>query len=252
MRFKELIVETFELDAPVAEIKSGQRGGWVADIQKVLRELGYNLGKYGPNGDGVDGIVGPYTLNALTDFTKDNQIEHPEGKITSEVVFALDDTAKEKGLDKTLKHENELNYNTSQTAGSYKAVNAKEIYNYITQEKGLSKIHALGMLANIQAESSFNPGAVGDRGSSGGLFQHHKTRWSNLKAFAEKRNKDWSDWKTQIDFALSEPAGQEYAATNFKTAADSTIWFTKYFEIPANKDQQAAIRVNNLKNYDFA
>lgn len=252
MRFNELVMEGFELDAPVGEIRDGHRGAWVADIQKALVALGYNLGKFGPNGNGVDGIVGSYTLGALRNFAKDSKIDDPEGKISNEVIFVLDDTIKDKGLDKDLKHENELVYNTSQTQGSYQPVQARKVYDYLVGEKGLTKQQALGILANIQAESSFNPSAIGDNGTSGGMFQHHKTRFSGLKQFAKKRGTEWSDWKTQIDFALSEPAGQQYQDINFKTAADASIWFTKYFEIPANKEQQAAIRLNNLKYYDFA
>ena len=44
-------------------------------------------------------------------------------------------------------------------------VSQKEIYNYLIS-KGLSRNHALGMLANIKAESNF------DAGLSGGSFSN--------------------------------------------------------------------------------
>jgi murein DD-endopeptidase MepM/ murein hydrolase activator NlpD len=37
----------------------------VANLQKMLKSLGYDLGNYGPNKDGVDGIMGFYTQKAL-------------------------------------------------------------------------------------------------------------------------------------------------------------------------------------------
>jgi len=42
----------------------------VVKTQEKLRDLGYDLGPYGPNGDGVDGIVGPYTQAAIDAYAK--------------------------------------------------------------------------------------------------------------------------------------------------------------------------------------
>lgn len=36
----------------------------VVDIQKILVDKGYDLGEYGPNKDGIDGIMGPMTKKA--------------------------------------------------------------------------------------------------------------------------------------------------------------------------------------------
>lgn len=42
----------------------------VVKTQEKLRDLGYDLGPYGPAGDGVDGILGPYTQAAMDAYTK--------------------------------------------------------------------------------------------------------------------------------------------------------------------------------------
>lgn len=42
----------------------------VAKKQQELVDKGYDLGPYGPKGDGVDGIVGPYTQSAMDAFAK--------------------------------------------------------------------------------------------------------------------------------------------------------------------------------------
>jgi murein DD-endopeptidase MepM/ murein hydrolase activator NlpD len=42
----------------------------VVKTQKKLRDLGYDLGPYGPKGDGVDGIGGPYTQAAMAAYAK--------------------------------------------------------------------------------------------------------------------------------------------------------------------------------------
>ena len=46
------------------EYLSGKRPG--------LKNTGYNLGPYGPAGDGIDGIVGANTRKALRDFQRDH------------------------------------------------------------------------------------------------------------------------------------------------------------------------------------
>lgn len=42
----------------------------VAKKQEELVKLGYDLGPYGPKGDGVDGITGPYTQAAMDAYEK--------------------------------------------------------------------------------------------------------------------------------------------------------------------------------------
>lgn len=44
-------------------------------IQSKLKELGYNLGMFGPNKDGVDGNYGRRTLMAIKDFQRKNGIK---------------------------------------------------------------------------------------------------------------------------------------------------------------------------------
>ncbi len=97
-------------------------------------------------------------------------------------------------------------------------VSVQEIYNNL-REKGLSHQHAVGMVANIKAESDFDPGAIGDNGTSGGLFQHHDgkdaTRFTALKEFAGENWK--TNWKAQIDYALTEKDTELYLYKNFNT-----------------------------------
>ena len=42
----------------------------VKALQQMLKDRGYDLGDYGPNKDGVDGIMGPYTKTALAAYQK--------------------------------------------------------------------------------------------------------------------------------------------------------------------------------------
>jgi murein DD-endopeptidase MepM/ murein hydrolase activator NlpD len=130
--------------------------------------------------------------------------------------------------------------------GEENFVSSKDIYSYLSS-KGIPHNHIMGMLANIQAESSFNAGAIGDNGTSGGLFQHHKERFTGMVAFA---GKDWAkNWKRQIDYALREDAGKQYTNQQFKTPEEASSWFTLNFERPSNKESKAKQRLGNLKNF---
>lgn len=140
----------------------------------------------------------------------------------------------------------------SRTKGAKNYVPPKQIYDYL-KGKGLTDNQAKGMIANIQAESSFDSAIVNpnDKGApAGGLFQHRADRFNQMKAYV---GNDWqTNWKKQIDFALSEQAGKEYKKTNFSTAAEATTAFTRTFEKPANWQDAAQKRVNNLSGIDRA
>jgi hypothetical protein len=136
----------------------------------------------------------------------------------------------------------------SDKAGRLDTVKSKEMYDYLTKEKGLSHEQSIGILANIQAESSFMPGVIGDDGTSGGLFQHHNERFEEMKKFV---GKDWqTDWKKQIDFALQEKEGKEYTGKTYKSSEEATKEFTRKFERPKEPEAQAEKRVANIPNIE--
>lgn len=52
----------------------------IAKQQKMLKDKGYNIGTYGPNKDGVDGLMGPMTQAALQAYQQGippNQVRKP-------------------------------------------------------------------------------------------------------------------------------------------------------------------------------
>ena len=132
-------------------------------------------------------------------------------------------------------------------------VSIKEVYNYLMTKPNMTKNKALGIIANIQTESLFYSDAVemGDVKNKGiGLFQHtYKTR---KKAFLEAVP-DWkTNWKGQIDFALSEPEGQAYLNKSYKDKAAATEDFMKNFENPKDQSSKAIQkRIDNLNIISF-
>lgn len=127
-------------------------------------------------------------------------------------------------------------------------VNPNEIKSYLSS-KGLDPNQVAGIMANIKAESSFDSGALGDNGTSGGLVQHNGPRFSGMVQAAGGQDQWQKNWKAQLDYALSEPAGARYQTMTFPTPQAATTWWTINFEIPANKEQQAAIRSQSASQF---
>lgn len=55
-------------------LKRGSKGGDVTELQRILVGLGYDLGTYGPDGNGVDGDYGAATEKAVRKFQSTQQI----------------------------------------------------------------------------------------------------------------------------------------------------------------------------------
>ena len=119
--------------------------------------------------------------------------------------------------------------------------------------KGLTSAQVIGMLANIQHESGFRPNVqVTDSNGlpSGGLFQHNGPRFQTLM---NKLGKSWStNWKGQIDFALSEPDGQRYVNNKFTDPHQASKWWTINFERPAKAKATAQTRARTATTFQQA
>jgi len=107
---------------------------------------------------------------------------------------------------------------------------------------------AAGITANAQHESGFDPGAIGDQGTSIGLFQWHGPRADALRTFARDGGRDWRDPGVQLDFLGHELAGglrKRLDATDGPETASRL--FTLDFERPANAQAKAAERARTAR-----
>tara|TARA_R100000315_G_C5233962_1_gene145071 strand:- start:1771 stop:2367 length:597 start_codon:yes stop_codon:yes gene_type:complete len=108
----------------------------------------------------------------------------------------------------------------------------EEVYYYIRNVKGVSKNHALGIIANIHGESAFDPAAdeAGDGSQGIGLFQHtHSVRKKNfLEAVPDYK----TNWKGQIDFAFTEQEIKSYLKKDFDDPNAAATHFMIHFEKP--------------------
>lgn len=133
-----------------------------------------------------------------------------------------------------------------------------EVYNYLTQSKGLSKNKALGLMANIDRESSFRIApSGGDGGNSFGMFQ-----WNNTYGRSDimKKNvKDWqTNWKGQIDHALSSnqlpeynKVTTDYLNTTFETPQAAADYWMRHWERPAHQERDSKKHTEFLSGYNF-
>jgi len=123
----------------------------------------------------------------------------------------------------------EITSESGELSGSESAV-AKEMYDYLMTKPGMTENKAEGIVANIKMESGFRPDVMGDYGTSGGLFQMHKGRYAAMEAAVP----NWrTNWKGQIDHALSTDRGPEYMRMNFASGGDAANWFMRNYERPS-------------------
>lgn len=132
-------------------------------------------------------------------------------------------------------------------------VRAQEIYHYLIS-KGVSHTHAVGILNNIEHESAFNSGALGDyengKPNSFGLFQFN-LGGGRAQSMFKAVGTDWAkDWKGQVDYALSEPAMKTYLEKSFASPSEASKDFTINFENPSNKEEKALDRLNTINTFD--
>jgi hypothetical protein len=155
-----------------------------------------------------------------------------EEMIKNKVTDAINNLKRNLGLEPTTRIGDPSAYGPGMRGGFSPTGIQKDIYEYLLS-KGLDDNQALGIMANIHRESGFRLDAVGDSGSSFGLFQWHAGRRDRMIAAVS----DWrTNWKGQIDYALSERGepGPEYMRTSFGSPEDSANWWMRRWERPAD------------------
>jgi len=130
----------------------------------------------------------------------------------------------------------------------------KQVFDYI-KSKGVSDVHAKGILANIEGESSFQTGVMGDGGKSGGLFQMYDPKPGEGR-FTNMVNNvpDWkTNWKGQIDHGLKDDAGPQYLNTKFDSPVQAANWFLRNYERPAKENLSGREELNKsfIGNLNF-
>ena len=130
-------------------------------------------------------------------------------------------------------------YGTTTTAANVSVTaTAQTVYSFL-KGKGLSDAAATGIIANLQAESGFKTGAIGDKGTSAGLAQWHAGRMTAMQEYVG------ADWATnvsgQLNYLWAELRGsyssvlkklQQVPNTAEGARQATSIWIHDY-EVPA-------------------
>lgn len=121
------------------------------------------------------------------------------------------------------------------------------------RSKGLSDTIAKGIAANVQAESGFDPNAVGDGGKAYGLLQWHPSRQADFAAYLGKNIRE-STWQEQLDFAVYEATkGKEKAnwakVENSQSPSEAASTYSQYVIRPAEREKRAQERAEIAASY---
>ncbi|WP_029322134.1 phage tail tip lysozyme [Butyrivibrio sp. AE3004] len=125
--------------------------------------------------------------------------------------------------------------------------NEEKIFYFFREEMNFNTAADAGVLANIEKESSFRPGAVGDNGSSYGICQWHNDRASRLRGWCGNNGYNWQDLEGQLNYLAYElktyypntlgiVRGVDNSAGGAFSAGHDWCY---YFEIPADKERKS-------------
>lgn len=134
--------------------------------------------------------------------------------------------------------------------GPGETVQAKQIYDYLTEQYGLKPHIASGILGNMMTESSFKTNAYNRAEGAIGLIQWEGSRRPALENFAAAQGKPVTDWKVQVDFMMHELKTSESGAwaklQHAQTPAEAAAIFDKYYERSAGTSRGE--RMANAEN----
>lgn len=143
------------------------------------------------------------------------------------------------------------------------STNEATVYSFLVNKIGFNSAGACGVMANIQRESSFNPHATGDNGTSYGICQWHNGRWTAMKNWCKSNGYDSTTLTGQLNylkFELSQNNSNylwngktiynkiKGVANSAQGAYDAGYYWCYYYEVPANKDNVSVTRGNLAKN----
>ncbi|MCR5788520.1 MAG: Ig-like domain-containing protein [Lachnospiraceae bacterium] len=146
---------------------------------------------------------------------------------------------------------------TMMSADATSYSNEETIFRYLLSPMGLNKAAACGVLANIQAESGFRPGAVGDNGTSFGICQWHASRYTALINYCNSMSLDYQTLEGQLAYLNYELSGTyknsvlaklKSASNDANGAYQAGYDFCYNFERPSDKENRSKTRGNSAKN----
>ena len=139
------------------------------------------------------------------------------------------------------------------------ASNAEQIFSFLRDEMGFTSAAACGVLANIEAESGFNPNAYGDNGNSYGICQWNGVRFTALRNWCGLNGYDYTTLLGQLNYLAKELSANDSSYLwngktiyNMLSSAENTAYgaydaaynWCYHYEVPANKEIRSIERAN--------
>lgn len=134
--------------------------------------------------------------------------------------------------------------------------NEKSCFQFLTGTMGLNAAAACGVLSNINSESSFNTGAIGDHGTSYGICQWHNSRKTAVQNYCKSHGYSIDSLQGQLEYMYIE-LQQSYGSTlshlrgvpnTAEGAYSAASYWCIHFEVPADRYNVAVSRGNTAKN----
>lgn len=131
--------------------------------------------------------------------------------------------------------------------------NMRIIFDYITEELNLTPAVACGILANVKAESNFDPEAIGDSGAAYGICQWNARRDTMIKFCEDNGYGSWKNIYGQLAYLGYELEHYKKSVGDYlkaipntaQGAYDAAYHFCYYYEIPANRTTKSKQRGTN-------
>lgn len=131
-------------------------------------------------------------------------------------------------------------------------VQARDIYDYLVNEKGVSPSKAVAVVTNIEAESGFKVNTVHDGGTGYGLFGHRDPNGKSGRrsALFKHAGTQTPSAKQQLDYLVTESEWKQFdAVDNGGDHRADTASFTKIVESPKDENLRAQERAAKSDNY---
>lgn len=132
------------------------------------------------------------------------------------------------------------------------SANEEKVYKYLVSTLKLSKAAALGIMANIEAESDFDPGLIEAGNSIGfGLLQWSFDRRTAIEKYLDKNGFADDSIEGQLKYMMVElnQSYYKHILTKLQSvpntadgAYEAAYYFCKYYEVPADTEGQSISR----------
>ena len=197
----------------------------------------------GADGTGDCVTVGKGTALTLLAIRGDCAMVERDGAIGYTDVSALKSSSKQAG--------------TKTAANPFSpGSNEYEIYAFMVGEMGYNRAAAMGVLANIKYESSYNPDCNGDGGTSYGICQWHAGRKANLISWCEENLLDYTTLDGQLRFFRYEITTRYASVHSYLKdvensadgAYDAGYYFCFNYEAPAARTSQSTKRATYARD----